>query len=382
MLPINPKSTDIPSIHLINKAAAKSKLNAVSLFSGMGGGSIGLKLAGFNVRYANEFIPAAADTYEKNSLIKVDRLDVRKVTAKRIRRMSGLGETDIDIIEASPPCKTFSAAQARKKGGDFGQVIAYSDGVKQRVDDLFFEFTRLLQRLQSKVFIAENVPGLLNAINRGHFLEIYQRLQDCGYHIEASIIDPSWLGLPQQRKRLIFVGIRNDVYAAGFKHVWPAPYKKQTTVAECLPHIEQIKTTKGYMTAKVSSPTITAADHSIGETAQFSCGAFIATKDGATRKYTIEELKVLSSVPTDFEFARQPNVTDKKHFITSWIRLGRIHAPISVYHIASLLRQQVIEPFKALNLEKPNALRPKQPTTFAKNGRALHKLKEGCSPKI
>lgn len=341
-------ASTMPSVARINARAAKSPLNAVSFFSGMGGGSIGLRLAGFNVRYANEFIGVASDSYEANSNIKVDRRDIRKVTARSVYALSGIPDGSIDIIESSPPCKAFSSTQARKAGRDFGQQIAYSEGVVQQVDDLFFEFCRVLKRLQSKVFIAENVPGLAKAINRGYFVQIHAALAACGYKVQAAIVDPSRLGLPQKRERLIFMGIRNDVYAAGFHHVWPRPEKYETTVSECLPHIARIKTSRGYKTAKNPSPTITASDHSIGETANFSCGGFCETVDGKTRKYTIEELKVLSGVPADFKFVRQPKESESKHFIRCWERLGRIHSPLSVYAIANELRKHVILPYIAL----------------------------------
>jgi hypothetical protein len=100
------------------------------------------------------------------------------------------------------------------------------------------------------------------------------------------------------------------------------------------------------------SHTITASDHSIGETANFSCGGYCEDDKGKTRKYTIPELMVLSSVPPDFVFPRQEKETDKKHFQRSWERLGRIHAPLQVYHITKAIREQIIEPFYS-NKGKP-----------------------------
>lgn len=335
----------MPTVRAINARAKSSPYNAVSFFSGMGGGSLGLKMAGFNVRYANEFVPVAADVYEANSNIKVDRSDIRKVTAKRVYRLSNIPAGEIDLVESSPPCKAFSSTQARKQGRDFGEEVDYSEGIRQRVDDLFFEFCRVLKNLRPRVFIAENVPGLIKAVNRGYFVEIHKALSDCGYEVQAVVIDPSLLGVPQKRLRLIFMGIRNDLVKAGFKHVWPTPSKYETTVAECLPHIARIKTTRGYVNAKSPSPTITASDHSIGETANFSCGGYLETVDGKTRKYTIDELKVLSSVPQDFVFPRQPKESDNKHFQRSWERLGRIHAPLQVYHIARSILKNIIEPY-------------------------------------
>lgn len=333
----------MPSMAKINAVGKKGKYKAVSFFSGMGGASIGMKMAGFNVVYANEFIDVAADAYEANSHIKVDRSDIRKVTAKHVLKLAGIKPGELDLLEGSPPCKAFSSTQARKKGRDFGEEIDYSEGVKQRVDDLFFEFTRILKELKPKTFMAENVPGLAKAINQGYFVEIHKALSDCGFHVQASIIDPSRLGVPQKRERLIFIGVRNDLVKKGLKFRWPKP-QVETTVRGQLPHIARIKTTRGYVNANMPSPTITASDHSIGETANFSCGGFCETDKGETRKYTIDELKVLSSVPADFVFPRQPKESDKKHFQRSWERLGRIHVPLQVFHLSKALIESVIEP--------------------------------------
>lgn len=337
----------MPSMAAINRRGAAARFNAVSFFSGMGGASIGMKMAGISVKYANEFIPVAADTYDLNSQLRIDRLDIRKVTARRVYELSGIARGEIDIVEGSPPCKSFSSVRARKQGSDFGTTIDYCEGVKQRVDDLFFEYTRLVKRLQPKVFVAENVPGLTKAINRGYFVEIHDTLTSCGYNVQAIIVDPSRLGVPQKRERLVFMGIRNDLYRLGYRHPWPRPQRYETTVRECLPHIQRIKTTRGYTSAKVPSPTITGADHSIGESANFSCGGFCEDRTGKTRKYTIDELKILSSVPRDFRFARQPKESDNKHFQRSWERMGRIHVPLAVYHIMKLIRTQILEPYHA-----------------------------------
>lgn len=360
----------MPSMAKINAFSKKAKYTAVSFFSGMGGASIGMKMAGFKVAYANEFVPVAADAYEANSDIKVDREDVRKVDAKRVYKLSGIKPGELDLLEGSPPCKAFSSTQARKQGKDFGNEVDYSEGIKQRVDDLFFEFCRILKQMQPKVFIAENVPGLVKAINRGYFVEIHKALTDCGYLVQAVVIDPSRLGVPQKRERLILQGVRNDLVKAGFMPAWCKPSKYETTVQECLPHIERIKSTRGYIHARTPSPTITASDHSIGETANFSCGGYCEDDKGKTRKYTIDELKVLSSVPADFVFPRQEKETDKKHFQRSWERLGRIHVPLQVYHITKAIREQIIEPFY-LNKGKPYATQQPKPVADKNNADSI-----------
>lgn len=329
---------NIPSMRAIN--AKKKTYTAVSFFSGCGGGSTGLKMAGYDVRYANEFVPIAADTYELNAPnTHMDRRDIRLVKAKDVFAITGMAKREIDLVEASPPCKGFSATQARKKGREFGEEVAYSEGIKQRVDDLFFEYARVQKALQSKVFVAENVDGLAKHVNRGMFLEIYEALESCGYKIAAQIIDASMLGVPQKRKRLIIIGVRNDIAAQGYGPVFPKPFKNETHVSEILPHIAKIKTSKGFISAHNPSATVTASDHSIGLTANFSCGGFVEDKKGVQRKYTIDELKRIFTFPEDFQL--------KGKFIQQWERLGRSHVPLAVYHIAKTIREQILDPYYA-----------------------------------
>ncbi|ADD94681.1 hypothetical protein [uncultured phage MedDCM-OCT-S08-C620] len=88
----------------------------------------------------------------------------------------------------------------KRKGWGVGKK--YSD-TKQRVDDLFYEYTRILKGLQPKVFVAENVAGLVIGTAKGYFKRILQELKDCGYDVKCKIIDAQWAGIPQMRKRTI-----------------------------------------------------------------------------------------------------------------------------------------------------------------------------------
>jgi DNA (cytosine-5)-methyltransferase 1 len=326
----------MPSMAGINKL--KKKYTGVSTFAGCGGSSTGLKMALVDVRYANEFVPVAADTYALNApKTFVDREDIRLVKAKKILEICKLKKGELDIFDGSPPCKGFSATQARKKGNEFGKVVPYSEGIKQRVDDLFFEYARLVKLIQPKIMIAENVDGLAKHVNRGMFIEIHDALTACGYQVEAKVINASFLGVPQARKRIIFMGVRNDIYKAGFKHVWPKPLAYETSVQSVLPHIVRVKTGKGYVDSQNPSATITASDHSIGESANFSCGGFIETDTGERRKYLIEELKTIFSFPQDFQLIGT--------FNQQWERLGRSVPPLMHYHLGRAITRGILDPY-------------------------------------
>jgi len=184
-------------------------LNAVSTFSGCGGSCLGYRMAGYRVLWANEFIPAAAETYRVNHPETIlDTQDIRKVQPGDILDAIGMKAGELDLLDGSPPCASFSTAGRREK--HWGKATKYSDTV-QRVDDLFFEYVRLLSGLRPKVFVAENVSGLVKGVAKGYFLEILGKLKACGYRVGCRVLDSQWLGVPQARRRTIFIGVREDV---------------------------------------------------------------------------------------------------------------------------------------------------------------------------
>ena len=221
----------VPTMEQI-RAVPWNGYKVVSTFSGCGGSCLGFEMAGYRVLWASEFIPAAQETYRANHPnVLLDTRDIRKVTAQDILAAIGLVEGEIDVLEGSPPCASFSTAGKREKG--WGKVKNYSD-TKQRVDDLFFEYARLLKGLQPKVFVAENVSGLVKGTAKGYFLEILQALKKCGYRVQAKLLDAQWLGVPQMRQRIIFIGVREDLRR---EPVFPKPLPYRYTVREAIPWI-------------------------------------------------------------------------------------------------------------------------------------------------
>jgi DNA (cytosine-5)-methyltransferase 1 len=208
-------------------------LTVASTFSGAGGSCLGFRMAGYRTVWANEFVPAAAETYRANAPdVVLNTTDIRTVTAAAIRAEAGLRPgQEVDVLEGSPPCASFSTAGKRSKG--WGKVQPYSD-VEQRVDDLFGEFVRLVGELRPRAFVAENVSGLTKGVAKGQFKAILAALAACGYAVEARLLDAQWLGVPQRRERVFFVGVRNDL---GRRPAWPAPFPYRYTVADACPWI-------------------------------------------------------------------------------------------------------------------------------------------------
>lgn len=205
----------------------------VSTFSGCGGSCLGFRWAGFRTLWASEFIKAARDTYRANHPgVPIDPRDIRLVKGHEVREAAGLGPTeDIDVLEGSPPCASFSMSGKRERS--WGQVRNYSD-TQQRVDDLFWEFIRLVNELQPRVFVAENVAGLTKGVAVGVCKRILASMRETGYTVDARILDAQWLGVPQHRERIIFVGVRPDV---GRRPAFPAPMTYRYSLRDALPEL-------------------------------------------------------------------------------------------------------------------------------------------------
>jgi len=212
------------------RAVPWNGLRVASLFCGAGGSSTGYRMAGYRIVGAVEFVPAAADSYAAN---KADytvllREDVRSLTADRFLEQIGLERGELDILDGSPPCEPFSTAGRRDQ--TWREIREYS-GQHQRTDDLFYEYARLVDGVRPRVFVAENVTGLIRGRAKGYFKRIMAALRACGYRVESRVLDAAWLGVPQSRRRVIIVGVREDLDAAP---AWPSPLGYQYTVRDAI----------------------------------------------------------------------------------------------------------------------------------------------------
>ncbi len=244
-----PEIDDVPkkpafAVPFVSEVAAlpKTGLTVASSFAGCGGSSLGHRMAGFRVVWASEFVEAARDSYRANADARtvIDGRDVREVMPDEVLTACGLSVGELDLLDGSPPCSSFSTAGRREEG--WGQVKAYSDK-EQRTDDLFSEFVRLLRGIRPRTFVAENVSGLVKGVAKGHFLGILADLKASGYRVSCRVLDAQWLGVPQVRKRTIFVGVREDLADAGTgepllpRHPDPLPFGY--SVREALPWLDR-----------------------------------------------------------------------------------------------------------------------------------------------
>jgi len=225
----------VPSMEEI-RAIPWNGYTVASTFSGAGGSCTGYRMAGFKVAWANEFVPAAQDSYRANAAPGsiLDPRDIKLVRPEEILNAIGLQKWQLDIFDGSPPCQAFSTAGKREKG--WGKEKKYEGGGQQCNEDLFSEYIRLLRGLMPRVFIAENVSGLIKGKAKGYFLDILKELKASGYKVECQVLDAQWLGVPQRRTRVIFMGVRDDI---GLPPAFPKPLQYNYTVREAIPWIDR-----------------------------------------------------------------------------------------------------------------------------------------------
>ena len=169
---------------------------------------MGYKLAGFDVVGCNEIDPRMAAVYKKNlnpKYIYVE--DIREFVAREDYPPELY---QLDILDGSPPCSTFSIAGSREKA--WGKMKKFREGQAEQVlDTLFFDFIQLAKRLQPKVVVAENVPALAKGNALRYYQAIIKKMTDAGYYVTTHVLDASRMGVPQKRKRLFFIALRQDL---------------------------------------------------------------------------------------------------------------------------------------------------------------------------
>ena len=186
----------------------KDKGKVFSCFACGGGSTMGYKLAGFDVLGCNEIDPKMIEAYKANHNPKYAYLEPIQTFKLRDDLPQELYE--LDILDGSPPCSSFSMAGNREK--DWGKEKVFREGqAEQILDTLFFDFIDLAKKLQPKVVIAENVKGLLLGEAKNYVREIYREFDLAGYYVQHWLLDASKMGVPQRRERVFFIALRKDL---------------------------------------------------------------------------------------------------------------------------------------------------------------------------
>jgi DNA (cytosine-5)-methyltransferase 1 len=190
----------------------KDKGNVFSCFSCGGGSSFGYKLAGFNVLGCCEIDREILMTYINNHHPKYgfhfSIQHFKKMIQSRIEDYQEL--MNLDILDGSPPCSSFSLAGDREEG--WGEKKKFREGQKEQVlDTLFFDFIELADFFKPKVVVAENVKGLMMGKAREYVKKIYRAFDEAGYTCQHFLLDASKMGVPQKRERVFFLALRKDL---------------------------------------------------------------------------------------------------------------------------------------------------------------------------
>ena len=182
----------------------------ISTFAGCGGSSLGYQMAGFKELLAVEWDNNAVETFKLNFPgVPVYHGDIGKLSSGKCMEMAGIKKGGLDVLDGSPPCQGFSTAGKRK----------FDDPR----NSLFKEYARLLNDLQPKVFVMENVTGMIKGVMKQAYLQVIKTLRECGYKAKGQVLNAMYYNVPQSRERVIIIGVRDDL---GIEPGHPKPVSK------------------------------------------------------------------------------------------------------------------------------------------------------------
>jgi len=208
---LEPRSKDAPTV--------------ISTFAGCGGSSLGYSISGFKELLAVEWDDNAVATFKLNfPEVPVYHGDIAKLSVEEVMRLTGLKPGELDVLDGSPPCQGFSTAGKRCLNDDRNQ--------------LFREYVRLLRGLQPKVFVMENVSGMVKGKMKLIFVEILRELKESGYDVSARLMNAMYFNVPQSRQRMIFIGVRNDL---NIKPGHPSAKCKPLTVRDAIQDLSDMQ---------------------------------------------------------------------------------------------------------------------------------------------
>lgn len=285
-----------------------TKPTVISTFAGCGGLSLGYKMAGFNELLAVEWEQNAVDTFRLNfPEVPVYHGDIAKLTGKECMRLAGIKKGALDVLDGSPPCQGFSTAGKRK----------FSDPR----NSLFKEYARLLYELQPKVFVMENVTGMVKGCMKQAYLQIIKTLRECGYKAKGQVLNAMYYGVPQSRQRVILIGVRNDL---NIKPSHPKPQTKPT-------HAKRIDSKPGrYLDRRWGDQVVTEQMPSF--TVDRKCRFFWNKNE----QWGIKSYIYALSFPDDFKFSGgNTNIKD---------RIGNSVPPLLMKAIAGHIKDNILKP--------------------------------------
>lgn len=191
-----------------NDYPSENGLNVFGTFVCGGGSTMGYKLAGFHHLGGVEIDKRMSQIYQINHKPKYFYLEDIRDFNQRTNLPSEL--YNLDILDGSPPCSTFSMSGKREKG--WGVEKVFREGQqKQTLDDLVFVYCDTIAKLRPKVAILENVCGIVAGAAKAYAIEIVERLNTIGYEVQIFQLNSATMGVPQARERIFFIARRKDL---------------------------------------------------------------------------------------------------------------------------------------------------------------------------
>ena len=189
----------------------KKQLRVIDCFCGAGGLSLGFERAGFKVVYAFDLDETSIETYKNNAKYHQGKAFVRNiydVTRKSIEKDIGHSLGKIDVVIGGPPCQGFSV---QRRGDD-----------NDPRNNLVLEYARMIAEVAPRIFVMENVGGLLSKRGKPFLAQLQSQLGKIGYNLQIRKLTASDFGVPQARKRVFIVGERVTENIRGFEFPTPS----------------------------------------------------------------------------------------------------------------------------------------------------------------
>jgi len=278
----------------------------ISTFAGCGGSSLGYSMAGFKELLAVEWDDNAVATFKLNFPdVPVYHGDIAKLSVEDVLQQTGLQVGELDVFDGSPPCQGFSTAGKRDFDDDRNQ--------------LFREYVRLLRGLKPKVFVMENVSGMVKGKMKLIFADILRELKASGYRVSARLLNAMYFNVPQSRQRMIFIGVREDL---GIEPSHPKAESTQMGIGDAIVGCLASRSMKinPWIKHPRSAATITKTS---------SDYQFLTTN--GIRKPLIPEIAHLGSFPPDYRWNRG-----------AWERIGNSVPPLMMRSIARHIRANIL----------------------------------------
>jgi len=311
------------------------ELTVISTFAGCGGSSLGYKMAGFKELLAIDWDDNSEKTFKINfPNVPFWNKDITKVSGQEILKETNLKKGELDVLDGSPPCQGFSTAGKRV--------------IQDNRNDLFKEFVKLVNELEPKVFVMENVPGMMRGDMKGKFNEILKVLKETNYLVKCKLLNAKYFGVPQSRERLFFIGIRKDLNK---EPIFPKPNNKIISIQKALKNIKELgeKKTPSDKRAKyikemkqgekldkytLNKSGFTTVKPNYSKPAPTITKTLNLIHPIENRYFTINELKRLASFPDTFIFIGS--------FEQQWARIGNAVMPLQMKAIAETIKEEIL----------------------------------------